>query len=275
MSLFLAIVIIAGTSCAFAQDDDEQETTRPPVHMAIRQDIPPYVTDMATGGLEVEILNAVFDEIDYPVTFIQLPRIRMIQMFAAQRVDGVATQNIDVPAGGCVTDWYISHQNIGLSETSRQISFNTLSDMGNLSVISFDGAKQYLGPEFALQAKRSPRYIESSDQKMHISLLYFGYFDAAIGDEWILKLSQARIAEETGKYKELTTHYVMPATFYAARFQRDDICQEFNRGLATIRKNGIYQKIHQRYRTDIANRLARFRTISMTNQPQPQPSKPD
>jgi polar amino acid transport system substrate-binding protein len=270
--VILSSLLLSGISAANASAstvESENQTTIPlPINIAIRRDVAPYVTDNANAGLEIEILDAIFNQTNYQAKFVQLPRIRMVQMFGAKQVEGVVTQNIDVSGDGCITDWYISHRNVGLSEASRNISFKTLDDMGNMSVISFSGAKQYLGPEFADQAQRSPRYIESSDQKMHISLLYFGYFDAAIGDEWILKLAQANIAEETGTYKDLRIHPVMPQTNYAARFRSDVICRAFNDGLATIRKNGTYEKLLKRFLAKIENQLVRARTVSIINSPE-------
>lgn len=242
--IFAVTTTLLNTSIALAQSEGTiTASPRAPVSIAIRQDVAPYVSDEGTAGLELDIVKAVFNETNYRPVYTQLPRVRMIQTFSAGALDGVLTSNITVDGEGCLTNWYIEHQNVGLTLASKGVPFHSLQDVANHSVITFDGATRYLGAKFAAEAKRSPRYVESSDQNVHVSLVYFGNFDVAIGDEWILRLAQVKQKEEDGTYLPLTIHRILPTTLYGARFHDVAICDAFNNGLEIIRQNGTYDRI--------------------------------
>ncbi|MBO6503460.1 MAG: transporter substrate-binding domain-containing protein [Kordiimonadaceae bacterium] len=230
------------------------------VDIAIRYDVRPYVANQGSGGMEIDIVKAVFAEMDYTPNFVQMPRVRMIQSFNAGAMDGVLTSNVTVPGEGCLTNWYIQHQNVGFTLTSSDVAFNNLSDVAQHSIITFDGATRFLGSAFASAASLSPRYVESSDQNTHVSLLYAGYFDAAIGDEWILRLAQVNQRELSGEYQPLTIHRILPVTNYGARFQDQRICDAFNIGLDTIRNNGIYNMITRSHLDRISAQITIYDT---------------
>jgi len=232
------------------------EGGRIPIPIAARNDVLPYVTDGATAGLEIEIINAVFTGTPYRPQFIQLPRMRMIQMFASNNIEGVLTQNNSLQGKGCITDWYIKHQNVGMTLSNRNITLDGLQDISKLSIITFDGAREFIGPNFASEARKSPRYIESSDQNIHVSLLYLGYFDLAIGDEWILKLAQLNQKHKSDNFQPLTTHRILPSTLYAARFHEQKVCEAFNTSLAQLRESGQYQAIIDRHFNEISAQIS-------------------
>lgn len=236
-----------------AEADTKRQLT-----IAIRPDVEPYVSGEGTTGLEIEIVKAVFDKTNYKPDFVQLPRMRMIQTFNANSVEGVLTSNVALDGAGCITDWYIQHQNVGITLSERSFTISNLDDVANLSIITFDGATRYLGPDFANQAKKSPRYIESSDQNIHVSLLYQGYFDAAIGDEWILKLAQVNQKQNSGAFQPLTIHRILPTTYYAARFHDTAICRAFNDGLGSIRQDGTYEQIVRHHTDRISAKIMEY-----------------
>lgn len=232
--------------------------TKRQLTIAIRPDVEPYVSEAGTAGLEIEIVKAVLNRTNYKPEFVQLPRMRMIQTFNANGVEGVLTSNAALDGNGCITDWYIQHQNVGITLSERSFEISNLDDVANLSIITFDGATRYLGPDFANQAKKSPRYIESSDQSMHVSLLYQGYFDAAIGDEWILKLAQVNQKQNSGAFRPLTTHRILPTTYYAARFHDSAVCKAFNEGLRYIQQDGTYEQIVRRHTDRISAKIMQY-----------------
>lgn len=238
----------------------------------MRPDVLPYVSESAGAGLEIDLVKAIFAETPYQPRFVQLPRVRMIQSFNAELMDGVLTQNVDVGGQGCITDWYMSHQNVGVTASDRSIALNSLSDIANLAVISFDGATRYIGPEFAAEARKSARYTESSDQSTHISLLYNGNFDAAIGDEWILKLAQAQLRERTGEFQPLTIHRIIPATLYGARFHDPAVCQAFNDSLKTLQSDGRYAAIVDRHYRVISEKTSVYENDTATSEAPDSPS---
>lgn len=248
--------IVLGMSSSLTTRVASQEI----VDVAIRYDVRPYVAREGTSGMEIDIVKAVFAETGYQPNFVQMPRVRMIQSFNAKAMDGVLTSNVAVAGEGCLTNWYIQHQNVGFTLTSKNMAFNNLTDVAEHSIITFDGATRFLGDAFASAASMSPRYVESSDQNTHVSLLYAGYFDAAIGDEWILRLAQVNQRETTGDYQPLTIHRILPVTNYGARFHDQAVCDAFNIGLDTIRSNGVYNMIVRSHLDQISAQITIYDT---------------
>ncbi len=171
----------------------------------------------------------------------------MIQSFDRGEVQGILTQNVTVSDIGCATDWYLKHQNVGFTLAEENIQLSTLQDLQKFSVLSFDGARKYLGEAFRMAVDNNPRYKEYINQAAHIELVYLKRFNVIIGDEWILRLAQRNHFDKTGKYKRMTAHYIMPPSLYSARFQDQTICDAFNKSLSKIRNSGNYEQIVSAY----------------------------
>lgn len=259
-ALLFATILTAYKPSIADQPDTRSATSlqRQSISVAIRQDIQPYVVNQGSGGFEIELVEAIFNQTPYIPAFIQMPRVRMLQTYNAKGVDGLLTSNVTLSGQGCLTDWYIQHQNVGITLAARDIAISKLPDIADLSVITFDGARSFLGPAFTAETAKSPRYMESPDQKIHISLLYFGYFDVAIGDEWILKMAQVDHKRKSGTYKPLTIHRILPTTLYGARFREQAVCDAFNYGLKTIRANGRYETIVSKHFNRISAHIAEY-----------------
>ena len=221
------------------------------LRLAMREFIPPYVYENAASGIEVDLVKAIFRDMPFDVEFVQLPRIRMISSFEDHQLDGILTQNVKASNTGCATDWYIEHQNVGLSVKGRGVQVNSLDDLKNYAVISFSGATRYLGEEFRHAVRGAKRYTETGDQGAHISLLYKGRFDVVVGDNWIMRLAQKRYFDATGQRMELAMHPIMPPSQYVARFHDQSVCDAFNTALQHLHDNGTYAEIWAGYRARI------------------------
>ncbi len=259
-ALLFAIILTAYKPSTADQSDTRTAANlqRQSISVATRQDIQPYVVNQGSGGFEIELVEAIFSQTSYIPAFIQMPRVRMLQTYNAKGVDGILTSNVTLSGQGCLTDWYIQHQNVGITLAARDIAISRLPDIADLSVITFDDARNFLGPAFTTETAKSPRYMESPDQKKHISLLYFGYFDVAIGDEWILKMAQVDHKRKSGTYKPLTIHRILPTTLYGTRFREQAACDAFNHGLKTIRANGRYEAIVNKHFNRISAHIAEY-----------------
>lgn len=238
---------IAGVAFVLAAQNSPKVIAEEPLQLATRQHLPPYVYENAHSGIEIDLVKAIFANTGLDIKFVQMPRVRMIQTFDQGEADGILTQNINVSEVGCATDWYLKHQNVGFTLAEDKVPLNSLSDLGSLSVLSFNGARKYLGKNFRDAISSNPLYHESSNQASHIELLYLRRFTVVVGDEWILRLAQRNRFDSTGDYKRLTVHYVMPPSLYSARFQDPQVCRRFNTSLAELRRSGEYDRIVFRY----------------------------
>lgn len=218
-----------------------------PLRVATRANLPPYIIENATSGIEVDVIRAIFQEMGRSVEFVQMDRVAMIERFEQNDVEGTLTQGATATSHGCITDWYMVHQNVGFSLFEKKIELNTLEGLSELAVVTFQNAKTFLGEPFRSIANANPRYQEIAPQSRHIGMLYRGEVDVIVGDEWIIRYVQRHHFEKTAEYHGLQLHQIMPPTLYSARFQNQSTCNSFNRALATIRTSGLYSDIVDGY----------------------------
>jgi len=222
----------------------------PVIRIATRPNLPPYIHDGATSGIEIDLIKAVFEEAGRPIEFVQMDRVEMFSRFESGEIEGSLTQNIAASDHGCATKWYIVHQNVGFTLRSKNITLDSLDDLSDKPVVSFHNATVFLGEAYRNAVAKNPRYKEVAPQSAHIDLLYSGEVDVILGDEWIIRYVQRQHFEKTGEYQELTVHPIMKPTLYSARFQRQETCNVFDSALRTLRRDGRYDQIvdgyHQR-----------------------------
>lgn len=222
-------------------------TTAAPVKIAARLDLPPYVNAQATSGIEIDLVKAIFTEADLEPAFVQVESRRMAAFFRAKRVDGILTQFAGPAPVGCATGLYFEHHNVGFSLKNRQVALSHLEDLSALSVLSFRMARHYLGDKFKAIVSENSRYLEHPFQSEHIELLYERRFEVVIGDEWIIRLGQKNHFERTGEIQAIKVHHILDPLQYAMNFHQQMLCDQINEALATIRQNGTYQSILDRY----------------------------
>ena len=219
----------------------------PVIRLATRPNLPPYIHDGATSGIEIDLIKAVFKEVGRPIEFVQMDRKEMFSRFKSGEIEGSLTRNITASGHGCATNWYIVHQNVGFTLRSKNINLASLEGLSDKSVVSFHNATAFLGEAYRNVVVKNPRYKEIAPQSTHIGLLYSGEFDVILGDEWIIRYVQRQHFEKTGEYQELTVHPVMEPTLYSARFQKQETCDAFDSALQTLRRNGRYDQIVHDY----------------------------
>ena len=99
-----------------------------PILLATRPTIPPYVYGRAETGIEIDLLNAIFNEMGQKIKYVQLPRVRMVQSFNRGEMQGVLTQNISVSNAGCAADWYLKAKNVGFSLNENNTKLNITNE---------------------------------------------------------------------------------------------------------------------------------------------------
>jgi len=225
-----------GIGASIAADDKA-------ISVATRPNLPPYVIGDATSGIEISIVKAIFREMGEAVTFVQMDRVAMIERFEKGEIGGTLTQSSTASSHGCITDWYIVHQNVGFSLARKNMKVNSLADLSTRSVVSFDNAKTFLGDPFKAAMDANPNYREIAPQSRQIGMLYKGAVDVIVGDEWIIRYVQRQHFEKTGEYEDLRLHQILAPTLYSARFQDKLTCSKFNAALKKLRTNGTYANI--------------------------------
>lgn len=222
-----------------------------PVTVAARPDLPPYVTSQASGGIEIDLVKAIFEQAGHTPKFIQVTSRRMNSQFEAGLIDGLLTQLQTTVPHGCATDIYFEHPNVGITLESKDVPLTQLEDLAELSVLTFQLAKHYLGDKFSEVVTQNSRYVEHPFQSEHIELLYQERFDVVVGDEWIIRLGQKDHFERTGEIHPVKIHHIIEPLRYTMHFQKQSMCDTINKAITIVRENGTYDAILQKHRETI------------------------
>ncbi len=221
--------------------------------------IPPYVIKDAGTGLELEILREAFKVKGYTVTPVFLPLARTFMHFNQGKTDGV----LNVKEGfvdGFYSDEVINFQNCAISLKDNNFNIDTIEDLADKRIVAFQMASKILGTEFGTMAEQNKDYLEIADQSIQLNLLFKERTDVVVMDKRIFNYFKIRAVEalEQGKLaffqhkdelqKKVQYHCIFPPSRYKFAFITEQIRDDFNLGLRSIKKNGVYDAIFEKYK---------------------------
>lgn len=215
--------------------------------MAVGLALPPYFIQETDSGMELDIIRAALKAKGYSVTPVYLPFSRVTKHMADGKVDCASTINEKSGVKAFYSDSHIFYQNFAVSLKSKNLTINTLNDLKNKKIVSFQNAKKYLGEEFAAMAENNPDYQEKANQEIQNWLLFKNRTEVVVGDINIFKYYTKKVADRVDTTQEVVYHNLFPKTDYKVAFKDKSIMDDFNMGLKQIKQSGAYQKIINRY----------------------------
>lgn len=216
--------------------------------VAVGLSIPPYVIKEESRGIEFDILKEVLASQGYEMEPVYVPLARTLFLLKNGAVDGImSTGQKDLP--GCYTDSHITYWNFAISLASNDFKIESIADLQDKSVISFQNARNYLGAEFHQMAITNKKYKEVADQSIQNKLLFLGRADVVVADryifEWFTRDPKVFIFNQ--KDQKLTHHALFEPSHFSAVFRSEAVCKAFNTGLKVMRQSGRYKEIIASY----------------------------
>ncbi len=208
---------------------------------------PPYIFEHEARGLEYDIVAAAIAAAGFTLEAHYAPMERLHLALRRGDLDGIATTNAQSGIQAFYSKPYIHYHNIAVALTARNYRIDSIADLANYSISTFQRARFLLGPEFQVMAEANPRYREEAQQINRNRLLYSGRVDVVVGDSRILRYLNREVAGQVDTSQPLTWYMLLPATPYSVGFRLEAQRERFNQGLAAIRANGEYLRIEQRY----------------------------
>lgn len=203
--------------------------------------------DGRLSGLEFEIIVGAMTVAGHQVVPYLGPNARLTQALFRAAVDAIAPAVALAGTQFTLSDPYLAYSNVAISLARKGLVIDTPADLMGHRISAFQRARQALGPEFAKIAAAGDGYREEGQQHRQALALIHGRADVIVGDQRIL-LHYAHLSmKEAGRWQELKVHPLFPPNEYSAAFRDSSVAADFNRGLATIRADGTYQAIMDRY----------------------------
>lgn len=241
---FVLLMLACGALAARAAD----------VSMAFGERIPPFCFPETNSGIEVEVMREALAYRGHVLKPKYFPFTRVPVAFKIREVDAAMSDlgtNL-TSEGAFYGDPGVFYDNVFISLAERKLVIRHPDDLHGLTVIAFVGAaKRY--PEWLNRVKAEGRYFEQNDQALQVLTLHKKRYDLVLSDRNIFKYFSAQMERADGVVLgPVTEHsFVRPNPMdYRPVFRDARIRDDFNAGLAAIKRSGHFKAIYQKYLGD-------------------------
>jgi polar amino acid transport system substrate-binding protein len=214
--------------------------------VAISPDIPPYVMEEASRGLELEIVRSALP--DHRLTFLQIPYEALQSAIVDERADvSVGVQQAD--DGVYYSDDFITFANVAVSKRADNLVIDRIADLAGHRVLTWQNADLELGPEFeklfSPQSDERSNYIEVANQADQVRSFWEDAGDVVVIDRSIFE----HFSRATGHSLEAARLHELfpPVTNFKVGFRDAAVRDEFDRGVARLCAEGQYAELLRRY----------------------------
>lgn len=218
--------------------------------------IPPYGIQHGSleNGIEPQIIHYAFATQGVDVSFESMRSKDLPGKLLSQEVNAIVLlENRPYPTLMGVTVYQsrplIAFQNSALTLTESGTTVNSISELSGKRVVAFSGAKQKLGAEFKLVVEADGTlYRERKSQLTQLKVLFGKRYDVMIADKriaqyWLDYAHKNNLLPQKNTMNGLTITEIIEPEWRVLKFSSAKLQQTFDKGLATIKQNGAYDKI--------------------------------
>ena len=142
-----------------------------------------------------------------------------------------------------------------ISLKSRNYRFKRISDLADLRILSWQGAIDTLGGEYADMAQNNPFYSEHHNQELQIKMLFLGRVDVIQLDKQIFKYFRAKVG---GRGTIDTSQEVDQFPLFGKNrcgflFRSIEARNAFNRRFRLLKGSGRYDQLYTEYTSLVQN----------------------
>ncbi|WP_051085281.1 substrate-binding periplasmic protein [Hahella ganghwensis] len=165
---------------------------------------------------------------------------------------------------GYYSDVVITFHNHAVSLKDRGLKIKRMEDLSQLSIVAFQRATFILGEDFARTVQYNNDYNEVADQSLQIKQLFRNRTDVIILEKRIFQyfrrwlydrasiLNDEYIVSRSDLRQPVVYHNIFSPSEYRFAFLSEQVRDDFNEGLRTIRENGTYDSIMSKYEEDLS-----------------------
>jgi ABC-type amino acid transport substrate-binding protein len=211
---------------------------------------PPYFSVKGTSGLFNDLIRETFALMPgYQITLLpEMSNYRLVQSLKDGQVDAAANIFAGTQIDACRSDPAFRFTDVAASRKDRKISIKNMSDLAGKRIVTYQGAKTFLGEQFAQIVDAQPSLYREVPQPVDQALsVANGGADVSVGDMYIFLYSIKTLG--AGKYAtdQFEIHRLFPDIYSHMAFRDPKLCEEFNRALRTLKKSGRYDAIYAEY----------------------------
>lgn len=221
------------------------------VVMAFGEKIAPYCFPETNSGIELEVIGEALAVRGHQLKPVYVPLARVPFEFKYKKVDAAMTDlGEDMkPHGGFYGDPAVVYDNVLITLKHRNLHIHQPQDLDGLTVLSFQGAVKRF-PTWLNAVNQRGQYFEQANQELQVQTLDKQRYDVVLSDRYIYRYHANQIEHETGKPLLPVTEHVfvkVNPNDYRPVFHSKAIRDDFNYGLAQIKRNGRFKAIYDKY----------------------------
>ena len=224
------------------------------VSMAFGEKIPPFCFPETNSGIELEVIGESLAFKGHVLKPKYYPFGRIALAFKSGKVDAAMTDLGEdmTKIGAFYGDSAVVYDNVFITLKNRNIVIKKPEDLKELSVFAFQGAlKRY--PTWLKAVEQAGNYHEFHDQQLQVGVLLNKRYDVVLSDRSIFKYHMLQYLREKKNFpKEIQEHTFVKLNLndYRPVFKSKEIRDDFNLGLANLKKSGRFKSIYDKYLKD-------------------------
>ncbi len=228
----------------------QQPVTQRPLRVAISLDIPPYVIDRATSGIEVDLVREALP--GKPIQFIQMPYHALQAAVPEGRADVAVAVLKFSDDGVFYSKEFIAFHNAAITRKSAGLEIDRVADLAGHKVLAWQGADLELGPDFKkLYAPNGPQrenYTAFADQADQVRAFWEAEADVIVIDRSIFDYFTAQAGHNTG---DVVYHTIFSeATEFGAGFKDAGLRDTFNQRIVELCESGRFLQVLKKYHVE-------------------------
>lgn len=214
---------------------------------------PPFFIEEQQQGLFLEITEEIFKQLpEFNVKFIYMSNNRLLhEINSGNRIDVACNIFSDSSVDGFLSAPVFRYTDVAISKNAAKLKINNVSDLQNLSIAAYQGAKELLGEEFKEMALTNPKYSEYSQPKETTYLMIAGQKDIRIGDIHIFLHDLANNHYKSAvkiEEKDFTIHRLWPDVYSHMAFKDEALRNSVNKVIKELTANGTIDAIYLKYK---------------------------
>ncbi|MDM4767162.1 transporter substrate-binding domain-containing protein [Pelomonas sp. SE-A7] len=219
------------------------------LRIAFALSVAPFADPRDGTGLEIDIIRAALQAAGHTIRPAFMPSARKMVALRSGEVEAAATLSPQDAPDACLSEVYIHYQDYAITAKGRYPKGIKLADLALLRVVAYQLASHHLGPEYAAAVKANPRYQEQADQLSQLRMLFGGQADVIVAERHIYEYQLKRLAASRFTEQPFAVDYVplFKPVAYRVAFKNQALCEQFNAGLARIRREGVLDRITAAY----------------------------
>lgn len=212
--------------------------------VAIGRDIPPFIMQKASKGLEVDILRDSLK--GYDLKFIQVSYKDLPAAVQKKKADAAAAV-LAAKDGSFYSDPFISFHNVAISKKSAKLKIDGVAGLKGQPVLCWQNACMDLGTEFekmfSTKGTERKHYTEFPDQRLQVQKFWQSKNAVIVIDRDIFAAFSEQLKHSMD---DVTIHAIFPpVTHFQVAFKDESVRDEFNKGLARLREDGTLAKLYK------------------------------